>query len=118
MDPSIGRIVLAHIGNAHPPHRTDGYPAIVTGVNADGTLELNVQCDEAFYRGRQQTNVCLSSVRKGTHEGEGQRWWWPPRVGPALDTSDQVQGGAEPENRDGAQEESRTETCGSGDPAL
>ncbi|UYV13766.1 MAG: hypothetical protein NCW75_05645 [Phycisphaera sp.] len=97
--PTIGRVVHCNLGNVQPVHRKDPYPAIVVGVNPDGTLELNAQCDKAIYEGRGQTNVVLSKVPQGEPDGEGQRWWCPPRE-PALGT-DAPQGGASDVGADG-----------------
>ena len=75
--PTIGRTVLCHLGNAHPVQRSEPYPATITRVNGDGTVDLHVLGDHQLQRERTQTNVVLPSVRPGEADGQGQRWWWP-----------------------------------------
>lgn len=79
--PSIGRTVHCHLGNAQPVQRDQPYPATITRVNQDGTVDLHVLGDSQLQKERTQTNVVLPSVKQGEAEGEGQRWWWPPLAG-------------------------------------
>jgi hypothetical protein len=64
---------------------------MVVTTHKDGTLDLNVFGDVATFRGRGQTSMVIEKVPAGEPNGQGKRWWWPPRV--ALGT-DAPQGGA------------------------
>jgi hypothetical protein len=72
--PTLGRIVLYRsLGDADGRFPAEDHPAMVTGVNADGSVALTI-----FYRtGIFQMDGVLESVDEPTARG---RWRWPLRV--------------------------------------
>lgn len=71
--PTVGRQVVYY-----PPSQPDGAPAIVTGVNHNGTLSLFVMTRaEAFHRG----DAVEYQYEEGDDEGDKIGFWeWPERI--------------------------------------
>lgn len=75
--PSIGRIVhYTNLGDRDGKFPPEAQAALITGVNADGTVSLHI-----FYRTGQfdMPSVAFSEALPGTEEARG-KWSWPPRV--------------------------------------
>ena len=78
MKPSVGSIV--HFYDRSLEHTAIGgmgpYPAIILGVNSDGTVDL-----QAFQgRGIPSTFDAQSNVPETTDSWGARAWWeWPPR---------------------------------------
>lgn len=76
MKPSIGRIVhYTNLGDRDGKFPPEVQAAIITGVNADGTVALHV-----FYKAGQfdMPSVTQTSVPAGTDGARG-CWTWPAR---------------------------------------
>ncbi len=72
MKPTIGRIVhYTNLGDKDGRYPPETQAAIVTGVNADGTVALHI-----FYRTGQ---FDMPSV-PFAHTAERGHWTWPPRL--------------------------------------
>lgn len=77
MKPTVGRIVhYTNLGDADGKYPPETQAALITGVNADGTVSLKV-----FYR----TGIFdMPSVSMGGPDGTTPTrgcWNWPPRDG-------------------------------------
>lgn len=66
--PSIGRIV--HFNDEGGP-----YPALITKVNADGTLELTTFGSNSIY-----FQHCVPAASSVSEPPEFRTWSWPPRI--------------------------------------
>ncbi len=71
LPPTVGRIV--HVSGADGPR-----PAIVVGVNPNGSLDLCV-----FEANRKD----VTQATGGADDATPDRWSWPPKAGDALRTS-------------------------------
>lgn len=73
--PTLGRIVLYRsLGDADGIYPAEDHPAMVTGINADGSIALHVR----YRRGGFDMDAVLEAPPENP-EMRG-RWRWPPRV--------------------------------------
>lgn len=74
--PAVGRIVhYTNLGDRDGKYPPTVQPAIITGVNEDGTVSLHV-----FYKtGQFDLGVCMHTEAKAGSEDARGRWSWPTR---------------------------------------
>lgn len=77
MQPTVGRIVhYTNLGDRDGKYPPEVQAALVTGVNADGTVALHV-----FYKTGQfdMPSVAQTDALPGSEDARG-KWAWPARV--------------------------------------
>lgn len=77
MTPTIGRIVhYTNLGDKDGQYPPETQAALITGINADGTVALHV-----FYRTGQfdMPSVAFTELPAGSDGARG-KWAWPPRT--------------------------------------
>lgn len=76
MKPTIGRIVhYTNLGDRDGKYPPEVQAAIITGVNADGTVALHV-----FYKtGQFDMATCAETTLPAGSDGARGKWCWPAR---------------------------------------
>lgn len=76
IQPTVGRVVIYRTLGRNYPWKPQVVPAIVSRVNADGTVGLALQ----WVDGEQREPLPEDGVGKVKQGNDPGQWSWPPRV--------------------------------------